>query len=126
MVGLLEKACDRGLEVRVWYVGLSSPRLHIARVQARVARGGHPISDELVYRRYERGRENLIRLLPALTELRIFDNSVEADPAAGEPPSPALVIHVTQGKTINVGDLARTPEWAKPIVAAALILRESM
>jgi predicted ABC-type ATPase len=125
MVGLLEKALDRGLEVRVWYVGLSGPQLHIARVRARVARGGHPIPDELVYRRYERGRANLIRLLPALTELRVFDNSVEADPAAGMPPSPTLVLHVERRRIVNLGDLARTPEWAKPIVAAALIFQES-
>jgi predicted ABC-type ATPase len=126
MVGLLEKATMRGLELRVWYVGLSSPELHIARVRARVARGGHPIADEHVYRRYQRGRENLIRLLPALTELRVFDNSVEADPSAGVPPSPTLVLHVKDGKIVNPGDLARTPEWAKPIVAAALILQASI
>src|SRR5262245_36716824 len=46
MVGLLAKALIEGLEVRVWFVGLSSPELHIARIRSRVAKGGHPIPDE--------------------------------------------------------------------------------
>jgi len=33
-------------DVLVWFCGLSSPELHIARVQARVAAGGHPIPEE--------------------------------------------------------------------------------
>ncbi len=37
MVGLLAKALLDGVEVRVWYVGLTSPELHIARVRSRVA-----------------------------------------------------------------------------------------
>src|SRR5690348_2993027 len=36
---LLNSALSAGLEVRVWYVGLSSVDLHIARVKARVEKG---------------------------------------------------------------------------------------
>jgi predicted ABC-type ATPase len=35
-----ERALSAGLEVRVWYIGLSSPELHMARVRARVAGAG--------------------------------------------------------------------------------------
>src|ERR1035437_2289670 len=38
---LLAKAASLGIEVRVWYLGLSSPELHVARVRTRVAKGGH-------------------------------------------------------------------------------------
>ena len=34
----LHHAIKAGLKVYIWYVGLASPELHIARVQARVAR----------------------------------------------------------------------------------------
>jgi len=40
ITGLLAKAAEHGFGTHVWYVGLSSPELHIARVQARVRRGG--------------------------------------------------------------------------------------
>ena len=40
---LLSSALSAGVEVRVWYVGLTSVELHIARVKARVEKGGHPI-----------------------------------------------------------------------------------
>jgi hypothetical protein len=41
---LLAKVMDAGIDVHVWYVALDSPELHIARVHARVSRGGsrHP------------------------------------------------------------------------------------
>jgi predicted ABC-type ATPase len=120
MAHLLERALTAGLDVRVWYVGLSSPELHRARVRARVARGGHDIPEAMIRRRFDTGRLNLIRLLPRLTELRVYDNSAERDPHAGVAPEPVLVLHVVRGKITGGCELRRTPEWAKPIVAAAL------
>src|SRR5512142_3046716 len=108
------------MEVRIWYAGLSRPELNIARVRARVAKGGHDISEADIRRRYDRGRLNLIRLLPRLTELRVYDNSADADPSTGVAPKPKLVLHVRGGQIMNPGDLAGTPEWAKPVVAAAM------
>ncbi|MEK7351887.1 MAG: zeta toxin family protein [Nitrospirota bacterium] len=117
---LLTQAASQGFEVHVWYVGLSSPELHIARVQSRVRRGGHDIPAEQIHRRYEHGRLNLIELLPHLATLRVYDNSVEADPAAGRTPKLTPVLQMKQGVICNLPDLAHTPNWAKPIVAAAL------
>jgi len=120
ITSLLRRALAEGVEVRVWYIALVTPELHIARVRARVARGGHDILESKIRERYDRSRVNLIRLLPHLTELRVFDNSRDADPAAGEAPTPLLVLHVVNGKVAARCDLARVPEWAKPIVAAAM------
>ena len=119
---LLRKAAMTGIEIYVWYVGLESPELHIARVRSRVARGGHHISDEDVYRRYEHSRLNLIELLPVVRAIRIFDNSAEADPALGIPPKLILVLSMDRGKIVEPKDLSHTPTWAKPIVVAALRL----
>lgn len=116
----LAAAAKAGMAVRIWYVGLSSPELHVARVAARVRRGGHAIPEDLIRRRYDASRRNLIRLLPQLTELAVFDNSPEADPARGQYPEPVPVLHLRARKILSPGDLSATPEWAKPIVAAAL------
>lgn len=117
---LLELAADKGAEVHVLYIGLSSPELHLARVRARVRAGGHDIREEDIRRRYEHSRLNLVHLLPKLASLRVYDNSAEADPAKGRAPEPRLLLHLEKGKIRNSGDLARTPDWAKPIAAAAL------
>lgn len=106
--------------MRVWYVGLSSPELHVARVRARVAKGGHDIPEPRIRERYDASRLNLIRLLPRLHELWVYDNSVEADPDAGVAPAPRLVLHLRRGAIVGPRDLSLTPEWAKAIVAAAM------
>lgn len=117
---LLAQAAKEGIEIYIWYVGLSTPELHIERVQARVRRGGHDIAAEHIYRRFEHSRLNLVELMPRLTALRVFDNSANADPATGKTPQPKLVLHLERGKIRNSQDLRHTPEWAKPIVATAL------
>ena len=118
---LLEEAAAQGIAVHVWYAGLASPELHVARVRARVRRGGHDIAETDIRRRYEHSRLNLIRLLPSLAALRLYDNSAEADPASGLAPSPRLLLHMQRGRILGPEDLSATPDWAKPIVAAALI-----
>jgi predicted ABC-type ATPase len=119
---LLGEAAKSGIDVSIWYVGLKSPELHVERVAARVGRGGHSIPEKTIRQRYERSRLNLIQLLPNLTELLVFDNSDQAEPEAGNQPAPRLVLHLEKGKIVGPEDLSKTPEWAKPIVAAALEL----
>lgn len=125
MPRLLEEAASQGIEVRVWYAGLASPELHIERVRSRVRRGGHDIAEADIRRRYEHSRLNLIRLLPALAALRMYDNSAPADPAAGRTPTPLELLHMEGARIEGPPDLSLTPEWAKPIVAAAMKLHRA-
>jgi predicted ABC-type ATPase len=120
LAALLEKATLARIEVRVWYVGLESPELHIARVRARVERGGHDIPEGKIRRRYARSIWNLIQLLPKLTEVFVYDNSEEADPHSGRVPNPKLILHARKGKPMKTCDLKQAPHWAKPILMAAM------
>jgi predicted ABC-type ATPase len=120
ITGLLGEALAAGVDVRVWFVGLSSPALHVARVRSRVMRGGHDIPEAKIRERYDRSRIHLIELMPRLTELRVFDNSLEADPHAGRSPRPILVLHLANGRITQMIDPTDTPAWARPIVAAAI------
>ena len=120
---LLVRASNLGVDARVWYVGLANVELHIARVRARVAGGGHEIPESDIRRRFQRSRINLIELMPALTSLRVYDNSVDADSSSGSVPLPVLVLHLERRRIVGPADLRHTPEWAKPIVAAALQLK---
>ncbi|HKU71525.1 MAG TPA: zeta toxin family protein [Burkholderiales bacterium] len=119
---ILAEAAARGAHLYVWYVGLSNLELHIRRVRERVRKGGHDIPEETIRRRFEHSRRNLIALLPALTALRMYDNSTEADPAAGKAPRLTPVLLMEHRKILNPADLPRAPDWAKPIVAAAIRL----
>jgi predicted ABC-type ATPase len=120
ITGLLMKAANCGLSMHVWYVGLDSLDRHVARVRARVERGGHDIPETLIRARYDASRTNLLALLPHLTELALFDNSVEADSRPGGRPEPLLIIRSRAGRVIGGCTLEGVPTWAKPIVLAAL------
>jgi len=121
---LLQQAAEEGFEVRVWFVGLASVEQHMARVRARVASGGHDIPEDKIRERWEGSRRNIIRLLQHLTELFVYDNSAERDPLTGDNPPPRLLLHWKRGTIAgpSLAELQQTPEWAKPIVAAALHL----
>jgi predicted ABC-type ATPase len=111
-------------DVLIWFCGLSSPELHIARVEARVAAGGHPIPEDKIRERYPQAQLNLIKLMPHLAYIKVYDNSSEAA-ADGTVPDPVLVLEMENGQVISPAPddlkaLQRTPEWTKCILEAAL------
>jgi predicted ABC-type ATPase len=122
ITALLRQTLHRGLEVRIWYVGLNSPDLHVARVKSRVEHGGHDIPESKIRERYIQSRLNLLELLPLATEVRIYDNSEDGDPKVGNKPKPKLLLHTFKGRVTEACDLKRVPGWAKPffVVAARL------
>jgi predicted ABC-type ATPase len=116
----LHRAIDAGLEVCIWYVGLTSPELHIERVRARVARGGHDIPDSKIRERYPRSLANLVSFIGRATELHLFDNS--ASTPSGHP-AVERVFRMLRHRIVEPSLdmlIVRAPEWAKPVVAAAL------
>ncbi len=125
---LLEKATDTH-DVIVIFCGLASPEHHMKRVAARVARGGHDIPAGKIRERWATSRANLIRLMPRLAHLQVFDNSAEAA-SDDDVPDPILVLEMTKGQVLfphpdDAAALAVTPDWAKPIVQAAFELSRS-
>lgn len=122
ITSLLNRAITQGIEVRIWYVGLESPELHIARVRSRVELGGHDIPEAKIRERYDHSRANLIELLPNLTELKVFDNTVEGDPRKGQMPAVVLLLHQKAGTIVSLCDLRSVPQWAKPILQVAMTL----
>jgi len=120
MAHLLVKAHAAGLRVRVWYCGLSSVDLHIARVRTRVRYGGHDIPETKIRERYDASRSNLCAILPSVDELLLYDNSAEGDPHLGKSPQPIRLLHYRDGTILHLA--TEMPDWAKPIAAVALNL----
>ncbi len=125
ITSLLSKAAQTH-DVVMLYCGLSSPEMHLARVALRVAHGGHHITEEKIRERWSTSRLNVIKLLPSLAKLQVFDNSTQAQPGE-DIPDPVLVLHVENGrvrapKGNDAAALQRVPEWARPVVEAAMRL----
>ena len=118
-------AATRTHDVLMWFCGLASPDLHVARVRARVAAGGHDIPEARIRERYPQALRNLIALMPDLAQLQVYDNS--ADVKIGSPiPDPVLVLEMQDGRPVwpasdDENALRHTPDWAKSLVEAALI-----
>jgi predicted ABC-type ATPase len=75
----------KGYCVSLIYLWLPSPDLAVARVARRVASGGHSIPEEVVRRRYERGRRNLVNLyLPLCDNWIVYDNSRASNEVVAE------------------------------------------
>jgi predicted ABC-type ATPase len=116
----LLRAAEAALDVFIFYVGLDSPDLHIARVNARVLRGGHPISAARIRERYPRSLANLIKLLPHAREVRVYDNSKESPDHS---PRARLVFSMSRHRIVKPSIeqlIAAAPAWAKPVAAAAI------
>ena len=110
-------------DVIMIFCGLASLQMHLDRVKLRVRAGGHDIPEEKIRERWDSSRQNLIALLPRLAQLQVFDNSAEAAPGE-DVPFPVLVLEMKDGRVVHPGRgdvaaLQATPDWAKPIVAAA-------
>ena len=118
---LLIEAAEKGATLNIWYAGLASVDLHIKRVNSRVKKGGHSIPEADIRKRWIGSLLNLIKLLPHVTNLRVYDNSAEREPDKGQAPEPKLVLSVTDHEIDFPGadDVKNTPEWAKSIVVAA-------
>ncbi|MGO4391700.1 hypothetical protein AB4Z46_10140 [Variovorax sp. M-6] len=120
---LLAKA-SRTHDVVMIFCGLASAEMHLRRVRARVASGGHDIPVAKIRERWISSRLNLIRLMPLLARLQVFDNSAEAAPGE-EIPDPVLLLEMVGGRLVfpaadDTAALEATPEWARPIVQAAI------
>jgi predicted ABC-type ATPase len=116
-------------DVVMMFVGLASVEMHLRRVKLRVAAGGHDIPEERIRSRWDSSRRHLIELLPKLAQLQVFDNSVEATPGE-DVPFPRLLLEMKDGRVLHPGrgdieTLEATPDWAKPVVGAALRCEEA-
>ena len=72
----LRNCQTQGYTVNLIYFWLQSPELAIQRVRRRVEAGGHSIPEDVIRRRYDRGRRNLGQLyLPLCDSWIVYDNT---------------------------------------------------
>ena len=72
----LRQCQTQGYQVNLIYVWLNSVELAITRVSLRVVSGGHNIPEDIIRRRYNRGRKNFLELYSKLANRwQVYDNS---------------------------------------------------
>ena len=90
---------ELGYHVRMFYVGLDTLDESLLRIQNRVRRGGHDISNDDVSRRFSARWESLAKVLPYCDEAEFYDNDNGF----------VKVAEYRNGELRTVGD--RIPNW---------------
>lgn len=85
----LRNCQHQGYKINLIYVWLENPDLAVERVKKRVASGGHNIPQDIIRRRYQRGRDNFLDLYSPLSDYWIVYNNSQSP------------IQVVAEKTIN-------------------------
>jgi len=74
---LLRKAKAEGYFIKCIFVLTVDPRVNIARVQSRVAQGGHDVESEKIISRYKKSLSNIKELLEICDILHVYDNTLK-------------------------------------------------
>lgn len=120
----LMRALAMGCRVDLFFVGLSSPELHLQRIAERVRRGGHDIPEAKVRARYDSSRSNLLKFIGTSANLRVWDNSLSSPDGR---PSPMEVFSI-RDRQLRLGrhvTLLTVPDWTKPLLERAIRMVKS-
>lgn len=103
-LALLESALGAGYRVVLYHINVRHPDMAVARVNARVAIGGHSVPKQKIVERYKRNQP-LIRQAANLTSAAmVFDNSRRGHP-------PRWLLTLRQGRIAGKTD-GEIPAWA--------------
>ncbi len=70
----IKQARELDYFIRLYYIGVNTAEESIKRIKNRVEKGGHPIADNDVLRRYGKRFDDLIAILPYCNEVKFYDN----------------------------------------------------
>ncbi len=101
-INFLIKAKKMGYRIYLYYIATEDPLININRVNVRVALNGHPVSPEVIERRYYKSLQNLKGAVKQTNRAYIFDNSGTAS---------LLVAEITEGSDVIVIDPEKAPNW---------------
>ena len=101
-----------GYDTHLVFMGLNSLEECIQRVDYRVQRGGHKVSEKSIRYNYEFGYRNLYKHFIEFDFVTLFDNGFTS---IDGPAMPQEMLHIEKDKVhLRVNDY---PIWVKPIMA---------
>ncbi|GAB3848552.1 zeta toxin family protein [Hymenobacter terrigena] len=102
--GLIDRTKAQGYTVTLIYYWLDSVELAVARVQARVAEGGHNIPAEVIARRYQAGLRNFLNLYKSRVDYWLLIDNSQTQPeliAEGQGNASYKVVDLPKWKAIH-------------------------
>jgi predicted ABC-type ATPase len=102
---LLQKAQQIGYRTYLYFIATDDPVINISRVQARVRRGGHPVPEDRIVKRYHASLALLMGAIRHTNRAYIFDNS-------GEGRAHTWLAEVTDGCELEMKS-DQMPAWFK-------------
>ncbi len=106
-LAFLREARAAGYRTYLYFVSTADPNLNVARVQARVAAGGHPVATSKIIDRYHRSLELAKVALKIVDRAYLFDNSGDA---------PQLIAEITNGREVEY-QTDTVPEWVERVLS---------
>lgn len=74
---ILEKAKENGYFIKCIFVLTVNPLINVARVEARVASGGHNVDKNKIVERFYKSLGNIKKLMELCDILHVYDNTTE-------------------------------------------------
>lgn len=71
----VQKAKAKGYRVRLFYVGVDSVEVALARVHKRMEQGGHGLDDDIICRRFDKMKQNIGAVYPHCDKAVFYDNT---------------------------------------------------
>ena len=71
----IKKAKELGYVIHLRYIGVETPEIAKARVEQRIARGGHGVSGGTIERRFKTSKENFLAVYPYCDSIIVYDNT---------------------------------------------------
>lgn len=76
---ILQKAKENGYFIKCVFVLTVDPYINVARVEARVASGGHDVEKRKIIERYYKSLDNIKKLIEICDILHVYDNTMEPE-----------------------------------------------
>ena len=102
----LRDARQVGYRTYLYFVATKDPEINIARVKARVAKGGYPVAADKIIARYHRSLELAKPAIRIVDRAYLFDNS-----GVG----PQLMAEITNGREVEY-QADTVPEWVERVL----------
>ncbi|BAV07977.1 Predicted ABC-type ATPase [Filimonas lacunae] len=109
---MLQRSAKSGFKNYLYFISTESADINVARVAARVNKGGHPVSEQKIRDRYVRSMTLLSSMIPYCYRCFVIDNSDDHY---------RLVLEIVNGTTIEVID-NNIPAWVDAYVLDKLML----
>jgi len=102
-MALIERAQKQEYSISLIFLGVENPTISVARVESRVAKGGHYVAPEVVSRRFPASLANLQNAVCSVDRAQIIDNT-----------SCHHLLKLEYIKGIPVFAADKIPEWLQP------------